>query len=390
MKILEGQLKKYFNEQDQTECFHMIKSIQRSITDLDLEHNISVLKRWSTKEFWNYFQKEWLHDDWVGTWTDHKRPGERVGIFNTNNACESFFKNLLRTFLGGIGNRTPSALLEIVEKNVFLYYENTFIQNVQHKATGKTTTDFQICSKDNVLWLCHKGERTKILVVQGQLRCECHWFFCKGKCIHTEFARSHPLFPPTALKNFPVLESSIFEDTSSCVELLSLNSDSEKSLLSSSSSELLSLTSSSELEESTNSETGISQKKMFILSPKKKRGPHKKVNISTKLLALSKKKREASNVESASFCSSGDSDISNTSDSELLSLTDSSDNEDVVNKKQLKKIPPKKSSTKKTNILSKLVVSKKSGRSPMIPPYLRRSRRDIKAPKHLSEFLCNL
>ena len=40
----------------------------------------------------------------------------------SNNACESFLKPLLRSFLGGIGSRRPAELLNIIEKNVFTYH----------------------------------------------------------------------------------------------------------------------------------------------------------------------------------------------------------------------------------------------------------------------------
>ena len=55
----------------------------------------------SSSSLWKKLEADWLSDIWIDGWVDFGRPGDRRGLWNTNNASESFFKSLLRNYLGG-------------------------------------------------------------------------------------------------------------------------------------------------------------------------------------------------------------------------------------------------------------------------------------------------
>ena len=323
VKIFETQLKKFFNEKNQVEAFQFIKSIQRSANEQQLALNMKKMKKWSPPEFWIYFSAHWLCEDWLHCWIDMRRPGARRGIFNTNNSCESFFKKLLRGFLGGIGNRNPSTVLEIVESNVFLYYESLFTQDRRKSRRGKKIIySVKSCAKD-ILTLVDKEQLISVDISMGKAVCQCIFFFCKGKCSHAEFAASFLEVEPTNVDTQHSDESLLSVSESS--SLLSLTKSSE-SLLSLTSTDSLSIseeqatsldsgdvlqnysanisdTLSSEECESLqpflesallNDQTVIKflEKRVnsttvdYDLQPKKKRGPRKKKPISSKLVQL--------------------------------------------------------------------------------------------------------
>ena len=85
-------------------------------------------RRKKKTRFWQYFETYWLRDEWLESRIDSERPGNRIGLYNTNNHCEAFFKKILRVFLGGGESRSPTAVLEIVASNCILFYENATIQ----------------------------------------------------------------------------------------------------------------------------------------------------------------------------------------------------------------------------------------------------------------------
>lgn len=78
VKLLEEKIPKYFkNEQEATECFRLIKKIQRSISEADIRINVKKLTQFcqfKSPKFGKYFCKEWL-EKWKYSWVDLYRPG---------------------------------------------------------------------------------------------------------------------------------------------------------------------------------------------------------------------------------------------------------------------------------------------------------------------------
>ena len=157
---------------------------------VDFEDAVQEFDDWCGEKyqiFSEYFHQHWLTPEWESGWVDMDRPGARCGLWNTNNASESFFKTLLRSFLGGIGNRKPKDLLAIVENNVFPYYEKKAIENQKRKVYQKAmpslkNIEISVCA--NFVKFCHKTF-TAIVNEENQT-CDCAVYFCKGKCNHLD------------------------------------------------------------------------------------------------------------------------------------------------------------------------------------------------------------
>lgn len=164
--------------------------MQRAWDLEDFDFAVDEFTVWASEEselFLAYFQKNWLCDTWSEGWLDMDRPGNRLGLWNTNNSCESFFKTLLRSFLGGVGKRKPSCLMQIVADNVFLYYNNL----VKHFYQSQCSNAKLVGIKKN--WnICFDGVRHYTLTTKNSLAivdaeqntCSCPLYFCKGKCFH--------------------------------------------------------------------------------------------------------------------------------------------------------------------------------------------------------------
>jgi len=73
--------------------------------------------------FLQWFQDQYLHQDWLPTWVDVDRP-EREGFSNTNDFTEALLKQLVP-----IGTTTSVAnLVTVLVQTVFPYYEDMVIQ----------------------------------------------------------------------------------------------------------------------------------------------------------------------------------------------------------------------------------------------------------------------
>ena len=79
-----------------------VKKIARSMSELEQNDAKTNLMKicGSSSSLWKKFEADWLSDIWIDGWVDFGRPGDRRGLWNTNNASESFFKSLLRNYLG--------------------------------------------------------------------------------------------------------------------------------------------------------------------------------------------------------------------------------------------------------------------------------------------------
>src|SRR3990167_5497731 len=190
-------LLKFFKiEKDQFQCFQIIKKIQRSEDLIEYEEYKEELLKFCQKrkktKFWDYFGTNWISHPWESAWIDMGRPGERKGLWNTNNGCESFFKKLLRTFLKGIGGRAPQTVLEIIENNCFQYYENYFSQLKFGILSPMDNPSTQRDKISMVQFAGFQGQHIRVtldnvtfLVQVKKNECSCN--VRSGKCVHIKF-----------------------------------------------------------------------------------------------------------------------------------------------------------------------------------------------------------
>ena len=97
----------------------LFKKIARSSSKTTQLENIEQFnldcEMYNLDVFASYMQENWFCETWLSSWTDYGRPGNREGLFNTNNASESFFKSLLHTFLLN-KRRAPHVVIFIILK----------------------------------------------------------------------------------------------------------------------------------------------------------------------------------------------------------------------------------------------------------------------------------
>lgn len=178
----------------------MFKKIQRSNSLSECNHNIKNMNDWciSNNEvwFWNYLRKNWCCEEWIESWVDWKRPGNRTGLFNTNNACESFFKTLLRTHIESTQLSCKQVIKIILEEVIpwseFNKIEQKDLQNKWEKkelrmkknaAKNLHTVKFEKIGEKE--W---KLEVTELTHTTALEYCDCWFFLWYGKaCIHMHY-----------------------------------------------------------------------------------------------------------------------------------------------------------------------------------------------------------
>lgn len=202
-KLFRPWLEKSFDANERDTVRLMIKEIARSKDYTELEDNAEVLRkkliRINKEVFWKKFEKNWLSADWLHGWVDIKRGG-RIGLHNTNNASESWFRQLLRTYLHG---RKPHIYdtLSIIALDSFGYSETYFEQqlggrlkprrNPTLKEMEVTQRQAEIVAETAVVTKSDNGSYT-ILVGKKSYRCllesptcTCSYFIHFGKlCRH--------------------------------------------------------------------------------------------------------------------------------------------------------------------------------------------------------------
>ena len=256
VKLFEEKLPKYFHEHDeQVRCLEIIKSIQRSQDRGQLKKNSATLQNFWKKspKFWLYFSKEWL-GEWLSTWIDLDRPGQRIGLWNTNNASETFFKVLYHTFLRR-RSRNPAQLLQELDDNVFLYYENILLKQSFRKNLSAKIKEFDVIDFDDLAGcFTLKVKDSEVVVDFKRGKCSCSGHDIQGKCDHFRYCERfrHYITP---------------------------DSDSESEVTSDSESE--------ECEQSESLEDTDSQEESeeVAIKPKKKRGRKRKKHLTVSLHA---------------------------------------------------------------------------------------------------------
>ena len=112
-----------------------INKLQRSMNDEQFNEKLGKLKTLTTAlkqdNFFDWLSKNYLANEWKMAWVDYGRPN-RVGINNTNNASETFFKSLLRGFLKGVSQYSPAEMLGIIDKDMIACYNYRLIQEEHH------------------------------------------------------------------------------------------------------------------------------------------------------------------------------------------------------------------------------------------------------------------
>ena len=178
-----------------------VKEVQRATTHHQLTEKMSQLRivcSPSCNNFYNYMEK-WVQD-WGVEWSDLGRKS-RIGLFNTNNPSESFFKTLLRGFLKGITTFTPAEMLKVVLDDMIpvLNYKNQFNQstssNPNFKKMKKYFEEFQkmvdnnkIVQIDKFLFSVeHCAIIHKVVADPSDNRaaCSCGGWLWSGNCLHS-------------------------------------------------------------------------------------------------------------------------------------------------------------------------------------------------------------
>lgn len=194
------------------------KKIARSNNQIDLDHNILNIKTFCEKnnlsDFLVFYITNWLNDKWLYSWIDMNRPGGRIGLGNTNNASESFFKQLLYFHLKSKKRYLPD-VISIILCTVFEYYENNILKpryqkNKSQKMMLYNKKYAKQCFKDQQIEFINdsfiitqkKGDKTKIFEVKN-FKCTCFTFIWNGRCKHIA---ATDYYINNSLDNIPLTE----------------------------------------------------------------------------------------------------------------------------------------------------------------------------------------
>ena len=133
MKSLFKLFKLLPTEAEKANAMKLFKKVARSTTHSEITANIAKFKFGVShhQEFWEGMSKNWLCEEWISGWVDMDRPGQRLGIFNTNNSSESWFKQLLRTYLQG---RSGHSIVTVVDLVISTIWPATDVHILQRDA----------------------------------------------------------------------------------------------------------------------------------------------------------------------------------------------------------------------------------------------------------------
>ena len=204
-------------------CTQVLK-IQRSANAEELAKNIGDMaifcKANKLNEFLGWFENSLLDEDWRDSWVDLTRIS-RSGIYNTNNASESFFKNLLRGFLKGVGNFSPAQMLRIISERMIpcLTFRSvaggnrknpSFKKMEKYTETIATLKAANAITKinENLFNIIHQSE-LHIVILDNEschYTCSCGNFQWAGNCLHTYAV--HHIYGGTQVRKATVLISS--------------------------------------------------------------------------------------------------------------------------------------------------------------------------------------
>lgn len=130
MKLLKKNFK-CFGEKFNS-AIEKFKDIQRSTSLTEMKVNSTLFKAFcienQQEKVWKLIKKEYLCEMWLGSWCDFQRVGGRLGLYNTNNISEAWFKTLLRVYLGG-HSYSYFRVLEIILHKVFVVADIRLGQN---------------------------------------------------------------------------------------------------------------------------------------------------------------------------------------------------------------------------------------------------------------------
>lgn len=190
-----------------------LKFLQRALDDDEFQEHCRLLKGAVPKFLFEYFESNWLSPKWLSAWQDRGRPGEREGIYNTNNGVEALFRKLAVRFCHHKTSSSPSTAVHLL--TAFLqHYDITWAQKEKGLVKLPTTQSKarlgrRIEAAEKILEergtevalstcgsLYHIGE---YVVNISTWACSCMFFVHSGKiCKHAIAARfRHGLPAPT-------------------------------------------------------------------------------------------------------------------------------------------------------------------------------------------------
>ena len=133
-------------------------------------------------------------------WIDWKRPSNRIGLFNTNNASESWFKQLLRSYLDGRMGWSIVRVLTVIVNTIWprtelcIKYREEGVGrrslspsqqaqlDIDKKANSRKKMTSCVEDKNDFYWIKGGGIYR---VRSTPMSCDCYYFLWFGKrCVH--------------------------------------------------------------------------------------------------------------------------------------------------------------------------------------------------------------
>ena len=203
MKAIEPVFKLIHDPERRAQALTCFKRIARAQSRQELNRAIREFDRKTRdlKKFNELIHSRWLSEEWIDGWIDLGRPGDRTGLFNTNNASETWFKQLLRTHLGGRTGYGIAKVLRIITDIVFPKAELQFTQReanigrrhmnpserhrIKIEASAKSIR--KVCSfaqGSGGFWTISVGKSQHLCRISPP-SCDCFEFLWSGrKCAH--------------------------------------------------------------------------------------------------------------------------------------------------------------------------------------------------------------
>ncbi|KAJ7694529.1 hypothetical protein B0H14DRAFT_3043697 [Mycena olivaceomarginata] len=108
----------------------------------------------SAETLWDYFEANWLCEEWRDLWTDMGLPegSNRDGMLSTNNWTERGFKTFNQIFLGNRTNKSAYRLVLILANEWFQYYQAwPATKRVNHDALDMASEAYRVWSSSNAI-----------------------------------------------------------------------------------------------------------------------------------------------------------------------------------------------------------------------------------------------
>ena len=204
MKALYPEFKLLPSEAEKANAMLLFKRVARSKSDEETDVNIAKMKAGvkHNVKFWATMKKNWLCPEWIGGWIDVDRPGGRVGIYNTNNPSESWFKQLLRTYLQGRTGYSMPLVIQLVIETILpateLHMKQRMLgigrrpenpsareQRLLEERAKSRLKSSQVTFERETTYIVRGGRAAHRCQVIPSMMCDCIKFLWHGReCIH--------------------------------------------------------------------------------------------------------------------------------------------------------------------------------------------------------------